>query len=302
MRIVVFGAGAVGSLLGALLARAHRVTLIARAPHVDAIRRHGLVVDAESGFTVPIDAQTQASAHLAPELVLLTVKAYDTEPALESLAPLMGRGTVLLTGQNGLGNWEAACRRFPGHAVLGASITLGAFLDQPGRVRWNGVGEIVVGGRPEHRGAVDAAVETCAAGGLSAKATENLLGTLWLKAIINAAINPLSAIHRVPNGRLLEDPRLRERMQRACDEAVRVATAEGVRLPSTDPWSSVERVATLTAKNRSSMLQSVERGQRTEIDAITGRILAAARRHQIPCPQNEELFAAVKALEPRLAA
>jgi 2-dehydropantoate 2-reductase len=122
---------------------------------------------------------------------------------------------------------------------------------------------------------------------------------LWLKAIINSAINPLTAIHRVPNGRLLEDPELLRQSQDAAREAQAVAKALGIRLPVPDAWAAVAAVAKATAQNRSSMLQSLERGQRTEVDAITGAILQAARSTRVPCPTHERLYQEIKRLESR---
>src|SRR6185503_11209581 len=112
-------------------------------------------------------------------------------------------------------------------------------------------------------------VQAFAAARLQARSADNVDGILWLKAIVNAAINPLTAIHRVPNGRLLSDAALLAQMKSVCREAVLVARAERVTLPTEDVWATVESVARTTSANHSSMLQSVQRGRRTEIDAIT---------------------------------
>ena len=299
MNIIVVGAGAMGSLLGALLSKKHKVILIGRAAHAATIRANGLRIEGQASFTATVDARDKVDGLAPPDLVLLTVKAYDTKDALRAMKPLIGPKTILVTAQNGLGNWEAARAAYPKNPILAASITYGAFLQEAGHVQWNGTGEIVIGGTPADPDQVARVVEAFETASLRVKAAQNVQGTLWMKAIVNACINPLTAIHRVPNGRILEDPVLRETMRGACDEARKVAASEGVLLPTDDPLAAVENVARTTATNRSSMLQSIERGQRTEIDAITGEILAVARRHGIPCPINEKLFAAVKELEPR---
>ena len=297
MKIIIVGAGAIGSLLGALLSKVHAVTLIGRAAHAATIRTHGLRIDGQASFTAKVDARDKVDGLPAPDLVLLTVKAYDTAAALAAMSPLIGPKTILVTAQNGLGNWEAAQRAYPKNPVLAASVTYGAFLKEPGKVQWNGTGEIVIGGRTADAKHVGVAVHAFEQAGLHVKPSANVQGTLWLKAIINASINPLTALHRVPNGSLLTDPSLHAQMRAVCREAHAVALAEKVELGMSDPWPTVENVARTTATNRSSMLQSVERGQRTEIDAITGEILAAARRHGIPCPTNAALHAAVKEIE-----
>lgn len=299
MRILVFGAGAVGSVLGAILSRAHDVLLVGRRAHVARIAAEGLAIEGPQPFQVRVGATERAEEDARPDVVLLTVKAFDTGTALRDLAPAMRRNPILVVAQNGLGNWEAARAQYPTHRVLGASVTLGATLVAPGRVRWGGTGSFVVGGAPADAATISFLVSEFARSGLAAQATPNLAGTLWLKAIVNAAINPLTALHRCPNARLLEDPALRARLRRVTEEAVAVARAEGIELPAADPVPHVERVAEMTGQNRSSMLQSVEKGQRTEIDAITGRILEAAHRRGIACPENEALYVAIKAVEPR---
>lgn len=297
MKITVVGAGAMGSLLGALLSKVHAVTLIGRPAHAATIRTRGLRIDGQASFTAQVDARDKVDGLPPPDLVLLTVKAHDTKAALAAMTPLIGPNTILVTAQNGLGNWEAAQQAYPRNPVLAASVTYGAFLKEAGSVQWNGTGEIVIGGRVPDAMHVRAAVSAFEAAGLQVKASENVQGTLWLKAIINTSINPLTAIHRVANGRLLSDPSLLAQMRAACKEAESVAIAEGVSLGTNEVWPLVENVARMTASNRSSMLQSIERGQRTEIDAITGEILATARRHGISCPTNTALFGAVKKLE-----
>ena len=113
MKIVVFGAGAIGSVLGALLSKKHEVTLIGRGPHVEAVKKHGLTVVANEPMTVKLRAESRVNPDDRADLVLLTVKSYDTAKALEDLAPLMRPGSRLMTCQNGLGNWELASKRFP---------------------------------------------------------------------------------------------------------------------------------------------------------------------------------------------
>lgn len=282
--------------MGGILSRTHDVTLVGRAPHVDAINKDGLRIEGNDEFTAKPRAVTHVASLAPAELVLLGVKSYDTKAALAEIVPLMGPRTILLSVQNGLGNWEQARRAYPKNHVLAASVMYGAMMPRPGVVRWSGPGEITIGGLLLDADAVQATRVALQAGGVNVRTTDNIAGTLWMKAIVNAAINPLTAIERVPNGRLLEDPRLRATLHDATKEAARVAAAERIRLPVPDPVAEVERVTAMTRDNRSSMLQSVEKGLPTEIDAITGAILEAARRHGIACPENQRLYDAVTAL------
>ncbi|HLE48323.1 MAG TPA: 2-dehydropantoate 2-reductase [Candidatus Thermoplasmatota archaeon] len=301
MKIVVFGAGAIGSLLGALLSKAHDVTLIGRRDHVNAIRKQGLTITGNLSLNVRIDAQETATPGLLPDLVLLTVKAYDTVQAVGDLAPLMGPKTILLVAQNGLGNLEVAKQRYPNHRVVAASVTVGGAMDAPGRVSWNGPGELIVGALPADEATARLVVAAFAETGIAARAVADIRPALWRKALINAAINPLTALHRIENGPLLDDAALRKQLFAAGREAAAVMRAEGIPITDEESEALLETITKKTARNRSSMLQSVERGRPTEIDAITGKILQAARKHGIPCPVNDALFEGIKKIEATFA-
>jgi len=132
--------------------------------------------------------------------------------------------------------------------------------------------------------------------GFEVLTTSNLDSLLWGKLVINAAINPLTAIFRIPNGALLERPDTRQKMIAAAREAAAVATTLGIRLPYTDPITTVEAVAGRTAANRSSMLQDVERGAPTEIDAINGAVVKAGKQVGVATPINLALWQLVKGL------
>lgn len=295
MKVAVFGAGAVGSVLGAHLARGHEVHLVARAPHVEAIRSHGLHIHGVERLEPRLEAHPELP-RTSFDLVLVAVKAYDTPHAAKALRALPSPPRLVATVQNGLGNLERLEEALPRSRVLAAPTYIGAILEAPGRIHYTSRGRLLVGatqGGPAEAEALASALQAC---GLEAAATADIRGALWMKAIVNAAINPLTAIHRVPNGRLLEDPSLRERMRRICLEAVDVARRAGIRLPTEDPVAAVEKVARDTASNRSSMLQSVERGSRTEIEAINGAILAEGRRWGVPCPENQAAYDAVRRL------
>jgi 2-dehydropantoate 2-reductase len=138
------------------------------------------------------------------------------------------------------------------------------------------------------------------------KTVADLNALVWGKLAINAAINPLSALLRIPNGELLERPTARELMAEAARETARVAAAQGIRLPFDDPAAAAETVAARTASNRSSMLQDIRRGAPTEIDAINGAIVQAGQQVHVAAPTNRVLWQLVKAAvhtqDPSLAA
>lgn len=298
MRVVVVGAGAMGSWLGALLARAgDDVTLVARQPHVEAIRALGLVVDGKTEVHARVKATTRADEASVPDLLVLSVKAYDTARAMREAAPLLGQRTMVLSMQNGLGNVERIAEHVDARRVFAAVTTHGVTFLEPGHVRHAGVGYFRVGSPAGEHARAAAIAEHLRATGLDVEASERIVGELWAKVIVNASINPLTAITGLANGALLRVPHLRDLMQRVVEEAVDVARAEGVPLPEEDMLLRARRVAELTAANKSSMLQDIERGRPTEIDAICGELVERGARHGVDTPVNLTLRALVRGIE-----
>jgi 2-dehydropantoate 2-reductase len=125
---------------------------------------------------------------------------------------------------------------------------------------------------------------------------EDAQSLMWGKLVINAAINPLTALLRVPNGKLLDSPSARAMMGALASETAQVAEAEKIQLPFSDPSAAAEEVARKTAANHSSMLQDVLRGAPTEIDAICGAVVQAAQEHNIAAPANWACWKLVKAM------
>ncbi|QZP36594.1 ketopantoate reductase family protein [Halobaculum magnesiiphilum] len=295
MDIVVFGAGALGSLVGGLLAREHQVTLVARDPHARRVAGQGLRVVGE------LDAHTRPRATTDPtpedltcDLALVTVKAYDTEVAAEALAA--GDPDLVCSLSNGL--CEETLAEHLGDRVLAGSVTYGAELVGPGEVRCTGVGRIHVGefaadrldsdegdAASDRADRVAAAFREC---GLDCTADPAMPRRRWEKLAVNAGINAVTALARVPNGALADGPG-RDVAHRAARETARVARAEGVDLPDERAVDAVDTVVAETAANRSSMRQDVESGNRTEVDAITGTVVDRGRDRGVDTPTNRTM-------------
>lgn len=294
MRVLVFGAGAIGSLLAGFLSRDHDVALVGRKPHVDAVNRAGLRM---TGITQRI-AWPTASTDMPEgdfELVFVTTKAYDTEAAVDSLRALWGRSTFV-TLQNGLGNADRIAER--ADRVLAGTTDHGVTFVGPGEILHAGSGSIVVG--PWKGTTVDEATHLAGVlmrSGLPTQVTSDARRELWAKVAVNTAINPLTAVLRVPNGTIVEQSDLRALLDAVVKEAVSAANAAGVGLSAEDLARRAVEVARRTAENRSSMLQDVERGRPTEIDAITGELLMAASRAALDLPYVRRLDALVRGLE-----
>jgi 2-dehydropantoate 2-reductase len=294
--ILIAGTGAMANLFAARLARSGvRVTMIGTwLEGLAALRENGVrLVDArgrEQAF--PIQVAMDPLDCTPASLVLVLVKAWQTKRAAEQLARCLAPDGLALTLQNGLGNLEILGDRLGPDRVALGTTTSGATLLGPGLVRAGGEGAISV----EDDFRLAPILHMLHLAQFKIKTVADLDALVWGKLAINAAINPLSALLRVPNGELLERPTARELMAAAAWETAHVAAAQGIRLPFDDPAAAAEAVAERTAANRSSMFQDIRRGAPTEIDAINGAIVRAGERFLVATPTNRVLWQLVKAL------
>lgn len=306
-RIVIVGPGAMGCGVSALLQeRGASVALLDYRPErAEYLSASGIDLHQEGQWRkVRVRCSVQPADLGIPDLVIVLVKAYATASAAETLRSCVGPSTSVLTLQNGLGNWETLQRVLelggkPGSVILAGTIVMGAATEGIGKVRLSGVGPIVLGSPTGDHERAHQVAEELARFWPQVQSVEDVEAALWRKAIANAAINPLTALHEVPNGRLLEEPELRADLRRLVEEAVAVARASGVEPFDTDPIEAVEGVCRLTAANHSSMFQDLSQGRRTEIDQINGEIVRRGAAAGIATPLGEALVARVKAREGR---
>ncbi len=294
--ILIVGTGALASLFAARLAQArHRITMLGTWKEgLEALRKQGArLVDAEgneSRFEVKAIGDPRECRGIRYALVL--VKAWQTERAAEQLQECLAKDGLAVTLQNGLGNRETLARSLGWERVALGITTTGATLLGPGLARAGGEGIISLE-RNQALGPVEAALKSAK---FNVEIVEDAQSLIWGKLVINAAINPLTALLRIPNGELLERPSAREMMRILAGEVAQVAEAEEVHLPFPDPVAAVEEVARTTAANHSSMLQDVLRGAPTEIDAICGAVVQVAQKHAIPTPVNWACWKLIKAM------
>jgi 2-dehydropantoate 2-reductase len=289
-RVLVVGAGSLGSLVGGLLARRHDVVLVGRDPHVSAVETDGLHVEGAVETTVRPEATTTVPGGRF-DLAVVTVKAYDTDTAATALADRSVGAVVSL--QNGLGNEErlASTLTCP---VLAGTCTYGARLVEPGRVACTGLGEVALGARGGGASATaDEVGAAFTAAGVETTVAPDMPRRLWTKLAVNAGINAVTALARVPNGALVDGPAAGT-AHTAARETARVARGAGVDLPDDRATERLATVAETTATNVSSMRADVEAGDRTEVDAIHGAIIDRADGS---VPVNETLAALVRAWE-----
>ncbi len=303
MHILILGAGALGSLLGARLSQADRVRislLTTDRQHVLAIRQDGLTVEELDGSTRCYRLPAFDAPHTleeAPDLVLVSVKTHSIEGAVSSVVDRCHAATLFLTLQNGIGNWERIARLVGEGSVLVGTTAQGATLLAPGRIRHGGNGPTYLGepdGPPSPR--VLAVVEKFRQAGLTAESREGMAQLIWEKLHVNVGINAITALTGIRNGFIAAMPVARELCRAAVEEAMRVARAKGFVMPE-DMVERVLAIAQATAVNRSSMGQDVDHRKRTEIDAINGAIVALGEQLHLPTPVNQTLVQLVKILE-----
>lgn len=300
MRIAIFGVGAMGCLFGARLSPRADVTLIGRWPEqLDALHRARLRIIHPNRREEYADLHaTDDVAGVGPvDVALILTKAARTRAVAEMAAGILAPEGIAVTLQNGLGNQEIIARHVgPSRALIGVTME-GAAVQKPGVLRYAGGGETYLARQNGGSALLDELAALLNQGRLPTEVVDDVSAMLWGKLAINAAVNPLTALLRVPNGALLESPRARYVMHEVALEVAAVAEANGIRLPFNDPPRRVEEVVEQTAGNRSSMLQDVLRGVPTEIETICGAVMRSGRTLGVPVPANTLLYRLVKALE-----
>jgi 2-dehydropantoate 2-reductase len=293
MRIAVMGAGAVGCYFGGMLARAgHPVALIGRAQHVQAMARDGLFLDTRSfQERVPVQAHTEAQGVEGAQLVLFCVKSTDTESAARAIAPHLGADAILLSLQNGVDNAERLQAALP-QEVIPAVVYVATEMAGPGHVKHHGRGDLVIGASA---GSAEIAALFTGAG-VALTVSDNVTGELWTKLIVNCAYNALSAIAKMPYGRVVQGDGVAAVMDDVVVECLAVARAAGVTVPA-DVRQSVPGIARAMPGQYSSTAQDLMRGKPSEIDHLNGYVVRKGSSLGIPTPVNRVLHTLVKLLE-----
>jgi len=300
LRFGIVGAGAIGCLFGARLKLAGQdVTLIHRDPSiVRSIRKNGVSLKEIDGRFTRIHVPVRKGPTELPgtEALVVAVKAYDTRTVGESYRGMVPPETTILSLQNGLGNFETLQSRLR-NDILAGSTTEGAFSLGPGSVVHTGSGLTVIGGlRRANQDASSRIKIAFENAGFHTNISSNIRGVLWTKAIVNAAINPLSALTRLPNGALAKSATIEKIAFRVMAEGMSVSRAEGVRLTG-NPRKLWQKILSSTGTNKSSMLQDIERGKTTEIRQLNGAILSRGRTRGVEAPFNEILTRLVLGIE-----
>lgn len=313
-KILIAGAGAIGSVIGGMLhAAGHRVTLLGRRAHLDAIARDGLHI---TGLLGSHSIKGMKLAHDPSQLdgcfdlILCAVKPYDTASIADAISDRLDDTGVVVSMQNGLGNIEALAQRFGLKRVLGGRVMFGAEIPSPGSAYVTVFGDpVAVGPAPALHGEMSTMLEARAAdiarlidaAGIAAVACADIMPIIWTKLLYNVALNPLGALFELSYGELAGDADLRAIMNDTIAEAFEVAQRLQIALPFAD---AREYIATFYGKlipsthnHRPTMLHDLKVRGRTDIDYLNGKIVELAEQHGLTAPINQMLVRQIHAAE-----
>ena len=309
MKVVIVGAGALGSLYAAYLARdGHDVSLVARGERAQALDRHGIPVTGAEDFTARCAIVTKPQQLRSADLLILATKTYDTAGALQSLRDLMVASAFSV--QNGVQKNEALAQAFGPAAVLGAISMIGGELlpaqgDTPGAVRYTRAGMTTIGeisGGESSR--VDEVVAAMKRAGLIAQASDRITSVEWSKFVSWSGASAMAVLTRQPTWRFLLDPDTALLATRVMRETAAVAQHRGIPLIDAALTSAAllhhseaeaVKITQAFAENlkatapalRQSILQDAERGRRLEVNETLDYTLSLANRFNLPAPTLE---------------
>ena len=299
--ILILGTGAMASLFAARLAAGGaKVRMLGTwVESIETLNQVGVRLIDLNGVehSYPVEATDDPLECVGSGFAIVLVKSYQTKRAAQQLSVCLAEDGLALTLQNGIGNDENLTEALGAQRVASGVTTLGATLVEPGLVRYGGEGVISLGKNEQVQSLVEVLIRT----GFTVETVDNTDSLVWGKLVINASINPLTALLKVPNGDLVTKPTARMLMGLVANETTNVSSAKGINLPYSDPVAMVESVAQKTASNHSSMLKDVMRNSPTEIDAINGAVVRIGEAIDVPVSINRTLWLLVKAMVAKIA-
>jgi len=302
MKVTVVGAGAMGSLFGAMLAEAGNDVWLYDVwlDHVQTISQNGLQIEREGKTrSVRVKATADPLQIGRAELVIIFVKSSRTNSAAETAQIIAGSDGSVMTLQNGMGNADVIAEFIEPEQIVAGTTSHGATLLGPGSIRHAGCGPTTIGAwcqteAGRQRG--EQLAEFFNRAGIETKSVADVRSVVWNKLLINIGINAITALTHIKNGQILDLEITRELSRAAVLEAISVAQAENIKVQD-DAIERVFKVAEATALNRSSMGQDVDNRRQTEIAAINGFIVREAKRFGLAAPVNFALTALIETLQ-----
>ncbi len=306
MKTAIIGAGAIGSLFGSLLKinNIDAVLFDRDQDKINYIKNNGLKLiypgNGES-FRIYPEAESDIMKIKDFDYYLMCVKSYSTEAAAAEISAVCSSKSVIVTFQNGMGNVDILKKYFPESRIAAGTTSEGASFKSPGTVIYGGKGKtsfsIIDAGNDNKK--LGQLITMLNNGGIDTSRADNYRRDIWKKLIVNAAINPLTAVLRVKNISVSESPCLRNLAEMIISESVKAAEADGIFFDYEEIRENVFNIAEKTAENRSSMLQDIENKRKTEIDYISGTAADRAEKAGIEKSVNRIMQNIIKVLENR---
>ena len=289
MKIIILGAGGIGSLAGALLSRNNDVLLIGRKAHVDEINKNGLRISGSIAKNFKVEASAEVKEIENNSLIVLSTKATNSKEAVNNIKDKIKKNSIILCLQNGLGS-EDIVKNIVGCKVLRGVTTAGTTFLEPGKIICSNIGNIYL----EKSDVSEKISGIFNKSNLPAEIDENIKDRIWKKLIANCVMNPLTALFKIKNGDLSKMPNL---IRSIVHELVLVANKEGLHYNETETFNNVLSIIKASAENKSSMLQDILKGRKTEIDFLNGKAVKLAEKYKIDAPINKTLVNMIKFLE-----
>ncbi len=297
MNIVIFGAGAIGSLFGGILAKNNNVFLIGRKNHIEQIKKKGLIIKGKTKKNIKISAFENVEDILfSPDLVIISVKSYDTENAVKKIKKIIDKNTFIMSIQNGLDNIEKIEKIMDKKKLFVCITTHGSVFYKPGVIIHTGIGKTTIGALVKNSFFEQKLVDLFNLSGIKTKVSTNIMYDIWTKGVVNSVINPITCIFKCKNGYILKNPILEKLMEKICYESVQVANACGFNLVYEDVLNLTKEVIFDTSENFSSMLQSIQNDSKTEIDNINGVIFKMGEKYKLDVSLNKVIIYVVSNL------
>lgn len=300
MNVLIMGSGGVGGFIGSrLLQTGHHVTFVARGPHLQAIRDHGLCMVSETGtrHVLNVNAvENPADAPAKPDLIIFAVKCYDTEPAAQLLRPALSDQTAVLTLQNGIDSVPTLTSILGAEHIIGGATWLTAHILEPGVIEYQDAEVRAAIGEPA--GGITDRVQTIAqalrAAGFEIEVSDHIDHVLWNKLVLLAVLGPVTAACQLPLGPILATQGMLHLFRTMFEEAIAVARAQGIHLPDTTANDLIALLQNLPADNTTSLQVDFAHQRRVELDYTAGAILRRAQQANIPTPTLQTLYLTLK--------
>ncbi|OYV96238.1 MAG: 2-dehydropantoate 2-reductase [Acidobacteria bacterium 21-70-11] len=299
MKIAIIGAGGVGGYFGARLAASGEdVTFIARGAHLEAMRKNGLrVLSALGDLTLEqVTAESDPARVGQVDVVMVAVKLWSTDDAMQTAKPLVGPATGVISFQNGVEAIATATRHFGEPHVMGGVAHIAAVIDRPGVIRNSGTlarltfGELDGGASP--RGT--ALLEACRRAGIDASWSDDIERAIWEKFVFIVGLSGMTSLTRMPTGPIRSDPVTRGMLRDVMGEVAAVARGRGIGLAPEIVDAQMRFIDTLPPGMISSMLGDLTRGKRLEVEWLSGAVVRLGMETKVPTPLNRAIYAALK--------